>query len=197
MEWFVDTARRLGDADRAGIREDAQVPGGAHVVLVAAKHAQLGPWFKALVTAAGGRTDVAILVKPHPAEGDAPYLADAEGASHVHVAPAGADLARLTAIARVLVTANSTAAIEAMALDVPALVVGLPTNLTPFVDAGAMMGAATLHELAPALNAVIDDETVRARLAECRRAFVDRYGMVPPPGASGRAAGVVAAFTRV
>jgi hypothetical protein len=95
------------------------------------------------------------------------------------------------------VTANSTAAIEAMALDVPALVVGLPTNLTPFVEEGAMAGVATLHELAPALNAVIDDEAVRARLAERRRAFVDRYGMVPPPGASGRAAGVVAAFARM
>jgi hypothetical protein len=196
MEWFVDTAGTLGTDERARIREDAHVPAGTHVVLVAAKHSQLGTWFRALVDAARGRPDVVVLVKPHPAEGDGPYLADAAGAPHVRVAPATTDLARLTAIARVLVTAHSTAAIEAMALDVPALVVGLPTNLSPFVDAGAMAGVSTMDELAPALAAVLGDDAVRARLGECRRAFIDRYGMLPPPGASGRAAGVVAAFAQ-
>ena len=194
MEWFVETAGRLSEADRARIREEAAVPAGAHVVLVAAKHAQLGPWFRALVDAAAARPDLVVVVKPHPAEGGEPYLADAEGARHLRVAPPASDLARLTAIARVLVTANSTAAIEAMALDVPALVVGLPTNLSPFVDAGAMAGVATAAELPAALAAVLWDETTRAALAERRRAFLARYEMVPEPGASGRAAGVVAAL---
>ena len=45
------------------------------------------------------------------------------------------------AVASALVTANSTAAIEAMPLGVPALVVGLPNNLSPFVEAGVMAGA--------------------------------------------------------
>jgi len=196
MEWFVDTAGRLGGEERARIREDASIPAGAHIVLVAAKHAQLGAWFKALVDATRARPDVVVLVKPHPAEGEEPYLEDAAGAPHVRVAPGSADLARLTAIARVLVTAHSTSAIEAMALDVPALVVGLPTNLSPFVESGAMAGVTAIDELAPALGAVLDDDAVRARLAECRRAFIDRYGMVPAPGASGRAAGIVAAFAR-
>ena len=35
---------------------------------------------------------------------------------------------------------NSTVAIDAMVLGVPALVVGLPNNLSPFVEAGAMAG---------------------------------------------------------
>ncbi len=197
MESFVETANRLDAAERARIRDDAGVPAGAHVVLVAAKHAQLGAWFRALVAAAGARPDLVVLVKPHPAESGEPYLADAAGAPHVRVAPAGSDLARLTGIARVLVTANSTAAIEAMAADVPSLVVGLPTNLTPFVDAGAMAGVALASDLAGVLEAVVADEEMRAALAEKRRAFLDRYDMVPEPGASGRAAGVVAALARL
>ena len=36
---------------------------------------------------------------------------------------------------------NSTVALDAAVLDVPALVIGLPNNLSPFVDAGVMAGA--------------------------------------------------------
>ena len=36
---------------------------------------------------------------------------------------------------------NSTVAIDGLVLGVPALVIGLPNNLSPFVDAGVMLGA--------------------------------------------------------
>jgi hypothetical protein len=196
MDWFVETARRLGPDDHARIRREAGVPAGAHVVLVAAKHAQLGGWFGALVAATAVQPGLVLLVKPHPAESGEPYLRDARGAPHVHVAPAGTDLALLTAVARVLVTANSTAAIEAMAIDVPALVVGLPTNLSPFVDAGAMAGVTHPAELADALARVTGDEHARIALSRGREAFVERYGLVPAPGASERAAAVVAELAR-
>jgi hypothetical protein len=192
MEWFVQTARRLGPDDLSRIRREAGVAQTAHVVLVAAKHAQLGRWFAALVAATAVRPGLVVLVKPHPAEGAEPYVRDARGAPHVHVAPPLSDLARLTAVARVLVTSNSTAAIEAMAIDVPSLVVGLPTNLSPFVDAGAMAGVADPAELTDALLQVTGDERARAALSRGREAFLERHGMVPAPGASDRAAAVVA-----
>ncbi len=53
---------------------------------------------------------------------------------------ASAALAPLLKASRAIVTVNSTVALDAAVLDVPALVIGLPNNLTPFVDAGVMAG---------------------------------------------------------
>ena len=47
------------------------------------------------------------------------------------VAPDAARLAPLLAAARAIVTVNSTVAIDALVLGMPALVIGLPNNLTP------------------------------------------------------------------
>jgi hypothetical protein len=195
LERFVKLAGGLDEHDRSRIRIDARVRDGTHLVLVAAKHAQLGPWFKALVAATADAGDMTVVVKPHPAEGSEPYVRDAEGAAHVRVASPSTDLARLTAAARVIVTANSTAAIEAMAIHVPALVVGLPNNLTPFVEAGAMAGVTSPYQLADILSRLVRDEGARGALAECRRAFLDRYAIVQPPGAADRAAEAIRALT--
>jgi hypothetical protein len=196
MEWFVETAERLGPSDRERVRAAAGVPEHAQVVLVAAKHAQLGRWFAALVAATAVQPGLVLLVKPHPAESEEPYVRDARGAPHVRVAPASSDLALLTAVARVVVTANSTAAIEAMAIGVPALVVGLPTNLSPFVDGGAMAGVSDPADLPAALDTLVHDDAAREVLAEGRTAFLSRYAMIPSPGTSERAAAVVASMAR-
>jgi hypothetical protein len=191
LEAFVAAAARLDDADRASVLRNAGVEDGGTAVLVAAKHVQLGPWFRHLVDAAADIAGVTIVVKPHPAETAGPYLADAAGSSRVRVAPPGADLAALTTAARVLVTVHSTAAIEAMAIGVPALVLGRPTNLSPFVDAGAMAGVSDPRELAPALERLLHDRAARERLAEKQRQFIERYHIVQPPGAARRAAEAV------
>lgn len=174
LDAFVATATGMDDAARAALRQEVGLGPGQHLVLVAAKRAQLGTTFPALVAAVAERRDVVLLVKPHPAEGAEAYAAESEGVPNVKVAPSTADLARLTAVARVLVTANSTAAIEAMAIDVPALVVALPNNLTPFVDAGAMAGADAAG-LGEALSRLLYDGESRARLTAGRRSFMDRY----------------------
>ena len=129
--------------------------------------------------------DVRLVIKCHPAESGAPYERAAGGAANVTIAPASADLARLVAAASLLVTVNSTAAIEAMPLDVPALVVALPNNLSPFVEAGAVAGAAMTAKSARMLRALLYDQKFRDRLGEGRRAFMARYGIA----ADGRAAG--------
>ena len=87
--------------------------------------------------------EIRLVIKPHPAEGAGAYLEGSRHVPNVVLAPPSAGLGQLTAVASALVTANSTAAIEAMPLGVPALVVALPNNLSPFVEAGAMTGAPT------------------------------------------------------
>jgi hypothetical protein len=94
----------------------------------------------------------------------------------------------LLAAADGIVTKNSTVAIDALSLGVPSLVVGLPNNLTPFVDAGVMLGALRDAEVGPALERLLYDLEARRRLAAEAERFVDRYGMRPSHGAAERAA---------
>ena len=96
-----------------------------------------------------------------------------------------------------LVTVNSTAAIEAMPLDVPALVVALPNNLTPFVEAGAMAGAATAGgDRARAARVCCMIVRCASGLAAARRAFIDRYGIGADGGAAARAADLIVGLAR-
>ncbi len=113
------------------------------------------------------------------------------GSANVRTAPPGLQLGALTSVASVIVTVNSTAAIEAMPLGVPALVVGLPSNLSPFVEAGVMAGAATDAAIEPALRALLYDEEMRGRLAAARDAFIARHGIHADGGAARRAADVI------
>ena len=70
----------------------------------------------------------------------------------------------LLAAARAIVTVNSTVAIDGMALGVPTLVIGLPNNLSPFVDRGMMLGAATDAEIRAALGRLLYDQEFRGSL---------------------------------
>ena len=60
-----------------------------------------------------------------------------------------------------MVTVNSTVAIDAMAIGIPALSVGVPNNLTPFVVDGGMAGVFHPSELEPALARLLWDEEAR------------------------------------
>jgi hypothetical protein len=160
---------------------------GHAVVVVAAKYSQIAQVFPQLVRDAGEIPGVRLVVKPHPAETAAPYLAAAAGAAHVAIAPAGVDLAELTRIATLLVTVNSTAAIEAMVMGVPSLVLAMPNNLTPFVEAGAMSGVFEGAPIGPALRALLVDERARNELMQRSAAFMARY-RVRSDGAAARQA---------
>jgi hypothetical protein len=184
LDAFVDAARALDEGARGALRASVGAAPGQRLAIVAAKYSQIAGAFGALIAAVSRMPDVHLVVKCHPAETAAPYERAAAGAHNVRIAPPGADLARLVASADVLITVNSTAAIEAMPLDVPALVVALPNNLSPFVEAGAVAGAGSHAEIGPALRAVLYDKEFRERLARGRRAFMERYEI----GADGRAA---------
>jgi hypothetical protein len=106
----------------------------------------------------------------------------------VAVAPRGADLADLTRIARLVVTVNSTAAIEAMVMGVPSLVLAMPNNLTPFVAAGAMSGVFDGDPIGPILRSLLVDEHSRAAVLRGSEAFMKRYRVGSDGGAARRAA---------
>ena len=142
--------------------------------------------------------DIRLVVRPHPAEGARPLPEGAARAcANVVLAPSSAGMGQLTAVASVLVTANSTAAIEAMPLGVPTLVVALPNNLSPFVDAGAMAGAASPQaRWILALRALLYDREMRQRVAVAQEAFMRRYRIEADGQAACRAADVIASLTR-
>jgi UDP-N-acetylglucosamine 2-epimerase len=107
---------------------------------------------------------VQMVITPHPAETPDVYAIATAGAANVHIAPAGAALPQLLAAANAVVTVNSTVAIDALSFGLPSLVIGLPNNLTPFVDAGWMLGAATSEEISAGLVKVLYDQKFRSRI---------------------------------
>jgi hypothetical protein len=188
LDTLVHRASLVAADDRERTRRAVGAEEGQSVVVVAAKFTQISQVFPQLVRDSGGIPGVRLVVKPHPAETAAPYLAAAHGATHVAIAPAGVDLADLTRIARLLVTVNSTAAIEAMVMGVPSLVLAMPNNLTPFVEAGAMSGVFEGEPIGPALRTLLADEGGREDILRQSAAFMARYRVGSDGGAARRAA---------
>jgi hypothetical protein len=184
LDALVAATARLTSADLEAVRRDAGATGEQQIVVVAAKFTQIERTLQPLVYAVAALPQVQLVVKRHPADAADAYDRFVRGAPNVVVLPAGSDLARLMAVSRLLVTVNSTSAIEAMVLDVPALVLDLPNNLSPFVEAGAMAGVREAREIGPALRRVLYDEDYRVQLARHRHAFLTQYGI----GSDGRAA---------
>jgi hypothetical protein len=184
LDALVSEAAAVGDADVARVRAAAGV-GDAHLVLVTTKQREAGHLLPALLDAASHLQDVHVVIKTHPAE--TPDVYDAAIAERARVSVLGADapLAPLLRACRVVVTVNSTVAIDAAVVGVPALAIGLPNNLTPFVDAGVLAGAGeSAAELRRALERILYDEEFRTALARARQTFLTRYAIA----ADGRAA---------
>ena len=185
-----ELAGRVGAArgGRDTMRRELGVTADESLVVLVAKFSEIRDELPALFDAVSSRPRIALVVKTHPAETPDLYQPLAQGHRRVRTVPASADLARLLAAADGIVTKNSTVAIDALSLGLPSLVIGLPNNLTPFVDAGVMLGATRDAEVGPALERLLYDLDARRRLAAEADRFVDRYGMRPSPGAAERAA---------
>jgi hypothetical protein len=183
LDALVDNARRLtpdaiGEARRSAGADDTR-----RLVLVATKYREARGILPALVAAAASLPGVQLAIKTHPAETPDAYAALAAGHPHVRVLPASAPLAPLIAAASAIVTVNSTVALDAAVLGVPTLVVGLPNNLSPLVDLGAMAGAEE-SEIGQALGRILYDQQFRQQLDRARGAFLARYAI----GSDGTAA---------
>jgi hypothetical protein len=191
-----DLARRFSRRreDRAAIRRELGVGEIQPLAILAAKFIEIERELPGLVAAAAALSDVRLIVKPHPAETPEDYQPFIANASNVSIAPAGADLSRLLAAADAVVTMNSTVAIDGLVLGLPALVIGLPNNLQPFVDAGAMLGARSGDDLLPVLRSLLFDPDVRAARARAAADFTARYGIEADGHAAGRAAAEILAL---
>jgi hypothetical protein len=174
-------------ADRATVRRQFGVADGDHLLVLAAKASEIAPHLDALFTAVTSLVGVRLVVKPHPAEPRDVYVRRVRPGAPVEVLDPHADLGRLLAVADGLVTMNSTVAIDALVLGVPALVVGLPNNLSPFVDADVMAGAPA-DGISSGIERLLYDRAARAALLERGKAFVEAYQMRADGGAADRAA---------
>lgn len=176
-------------AERQATRADVDAAGADHkLVVLAAKFSEIRDDLPMLLAGLAPLPDVRLVIKAHPAETAEVYAPVVAGHPGVRVVGADADLALLIAAADLIVSKNSTVAIDGLALGIPALIIGLPNNLSPFVDAGVMLGATTTEATTGALRAVLYDQQVRTRLAAAADAFASQYGLRSQPGATERAA---------
>jgi hypothetical protein len=169
LDALVATVRQLAPNAVADLRRRLGVTGD--IVLVTTKEREARPHLPALVDAAARLPGVTLVIKPHPAESALVYEAVTRSRGAVKVVDPGEPLAPLLASARAVVTVNSTVALDAGALGIPALAIGLPNNLSPFVEAGALAGSSGETDLAAALQRILYDEGFRQQLAE-RRALI-------------------------
>ncbi len=192
LDALAVTAERLTGDDLTRARDAAGADGARPLVLFVAKYRQARHVLGALVEAVAEMPEVQLAIKTHPAETPEAYDAIAGGRSNVRVLAASAPLAPLLRASRAIVTVNSTVALDAAVLGIPALVIGLPNNLSPFVDAGIMAGAAGRSQIAPALSRILYDEEFRLQLERARSVYLRRHGINATGEAAGRAADAVA-----
>lgn len=160
------------------------------LAVLTAKFSEVRDVLPTLVDAVRDRPHIHLAIKAHPAEIGDVYTPFVDGLSNIAVVPADADLARLLSAADVVVTRNSTVAVDGLVLGVPALVLGLPNNLSPFVEAGVMLGA-DQTSVGESLERLLYDQDVRARLRTAAAAFVERYGLRASGTAAAQSAAVI------
>jgi hypothetical protein len=134
------------------------------LVVFAAKEREARGALPALVAAVRDLPAIQLAIKAHPAETADVYAAVTAGVPNIRVLDPGTPLPPLLAAATAIVTVNSTVAIDALTLGLPSLVIGLPNNLSPFVDAGVMLGAHTADEVREGLSRVVYDRMFRSKL---------------------------------
>ena len=182
--------QQLDEESTHKTRRTLRVTDEEPIVLVTTKEKEARRVLGSFCAAAAAVPGVAVVIKPHPAETAEAYADVVRSVPSVRISPPSVALAELLASAQVVVTVNSTVALDAAALDIPALVIGLPNNLSPFVDAGAFAGAEPA-EVTGVLGRILYDEKFRQQLAERRRAVFGNPFAHGPGGASAAAAEAV------
>ena len=196
LDELAARVRSISPADRRAMRERLGATDGQPLAMLAAKHSEIQSDVPALRVALESKPQVRLAIKPHPAETPEVYAALAQGLPNVSVASADSDLALMLTATDLIVTRNSTVAVDGLALGVPALVFGLPNNLSPFVDAGAMAGAGDGPELAEQLESLLYNQGRRDTLAEAGRTFVSQAGLIVDGRAADRTADAILKLRR-
>lgn len=182
--------------DRAAARQAAGAGQPEQkLAVLAAKFTEIRDVLPALMGAVRRHPGIHLAIKAHPAETPDVYAPFTAGLPNVTVLGADADLARLLWAADALVTLNSTVAIDALALGLPgglpALVIGRPSNLSPFVEEGVMLGAEGETGIEEGLRRLLYDREVRTQVTAAAGVFVARYGLTATGTAAARAADVI------
>jgi len=180
-----------GRLDRDALRRRWGVGSEHQLLLVASRfhgirqtHQAIGSAFPALLQALQRLPSVRLVVKPHPAESAEPYSrALQDAALAARVAPPQAELLELLVAADVLCTVESLAAVEALVLGRPVLVLNMPTNLAEMVEQGMALGVAAGCDPEQALRRLLFDAATRAALERAR----GRYLQDVAHGVDGRA----------
>jgi hypothetical protein len=170
LDELVDAVRALPPEECERAAREAGAGATQSLIVFAAKEREAGAALPALIAAVGGMPEVHLAIKPHPAETAEVYDEAVKGVANVRVLSPRTPLPPLLAAARGLVTVNSTVAIDALALALPSLVIGLPNNLSPFVDAGVMLGGGTAEEIRQGLRRLLYDQEFHRRIESRRSA---------------------------
>jgi UDP-N-acetylglucosamine 2-epimerase len=194
LDVLVRVAAALSPQEIAAALDAAGAGRSRALILFVAKYRQARHVLAALAEAVADMPDVQLAVKTHPAETPDAYGPVVEGRGNIRVLPATAPLAALLKASQAIVTVNSTVALDAAVLGVPALVIGLPNNLSPFVEAGIMAGAATATEIAPALRRILYDQGFRLQMERARSEYLPRVGIASDGRAAARSADAVLAL---
>ena len=174
----------LTDADIGATREPPPAPTAARSWSWSPKYTEARSVLPGLLDAMAAIPAAQLAIKTHPAETPEPSTRRSRrDGTNVRVLPASAPLAPLLRAAQAVVTVNSTVALDAMSLGIPALSIGLPNNLTPFVEAGAMAGAAAAGEIGPALQRLLYDEGFRQQFCSTSAQVGRGIGHVAAPDA--------------
>jgi len=194
LDALVRAVGGLSNEEVASALETTGAGASRALVLFVAKYSQskhvLGP----LIDAVTRMPDVQLAIKAHPAETPEAYSPVVRGHQNVRVLPASAPLGPLLRASRAVVTVNSTVALDAGVLGVPALVIGLPNNLSPFVAAGAMAGAATPADIEPTLRRILYDQEFRLQIERRRGEYLGRYAIASDGRAADHSADAVLAL---
>jgi hypothetical protein len=195
LDELAARARMLTPVDLDRARAEAGAAPSQQLLVLATKYKEASGVLPDLIAAVRDLPDVQLAIKPHPAETAAVYETLVAGVPNVRVLPASAPLAPLLSAAGAIVTVNSTVAIDALVLGVPSLVLGLPNNLSPFVDAGAMVGAKGTAEIVASLGRILYDCEFRGQLTRTTEAFAAQHRIATDGRAAARSAAAVLALT--
>lgn len=183
------TLKPMRDALR---REFCSTPDQPLAVL-AAKFSEIRGVLGDLAAAVRDLPGMRLVIKPHPAETPEAYAGITAATPNISIAAVDTDLARLLTAADAIITMNSTVAIDGLVLGLPALVIGLPNNLSPIVDAGAMLGASGTEDIRRQLEALLYDAQVRRSVIDAGAAFARRYELASDGQAATRTANAILA----
>lgn len=172
------------------VRRDVGVTRDDALVLVTTKEREARHALPTFLSAASAIPGVTVVIKTHPAETPEAYATMVAGRPNVRVVAATVPLDPLLAASRALVTINSTVALDAAVAGIPALVIGLPSNLSPFVDAGVLAGA-DASQMGLVLRRILYDEGFRQQLSATRSAFLLEHAIGSTGTAAVRAADAI------